>query len=333
MRTLDERFQQALTKLTQPPRSISLTAGHGERSATGEESDGAGDRTSGVTEILRRFNINSQRLGLAQGLATGVPDDTRAVAVLGPRDRFLPEEARALLAYVQHGGRLLLMVDPDTEAGLGPLLAGLGLELRHGVLSSDRKYLPRTRTPADHAIVHSNAYSAHPIVGTLQRHSNEAATIFINGGALARHDGATPTPQVSFPVRTDNEFWLDLDGDHERGANEPLEAVDMVAVSTFAAQGGREEGRAVVIADGDFVTDKVVENPGNLLLFVDSLRWLIGEDQVQSDLTSEEDVKIEHTRDQDKIWFYATSFAVPIPLLVLGLWIGRRRRARAEGKR
>jgi len=107
----------------------------------------------------------------------------------------------------------------------------------------------------------------------------------------------------------------------------------MVAVSTFAAQGGRPEGRAVVIADGDFVSDKVLENPGNLLLFIDSLRWLVGADQVQSDLTSEEDVRIEHTRDQDKLWFYATSFAVPIPLLLVGLGIGRRRRARAEGKR
>lgn len=333
LRTLDERFQQALTRLTQPPRALSLTVGHGERSRAGEEGDSEADRTSGVAEILRRFNITSQPLGLAQGLATGVPEHAGAVAVLGPRARFLPEEAQALLTHVQRGGRLLLLVDPDTETGLEPVLAGLGLALEHGVLSSETKYLPRTRTSADHAIVHTNSYSAHPIVGTLQRHVDEAATFFIIGGALTRRAGATPAPQVSFPVRSGDEFWLDLDGDHTRDDDESLRSVNMVAVSTFAAQAGRPEGRAVVIADGDFVTDKVVENPGNLLLFIDSLRWLVGADQVQSDLTSEEDVRIEHTRDEDKLWFYATSFAAPIPLLLLGLGIGRRRRARAEGRR
>jgi hypothetical protein len=71
---------------------------------------------------------------------------------------------------------------------------------------------------------------------------------------------------------------------------------------------------------------------GNSLLFVDSLAWLIADEQIAGDVTSEEDVPIEHTRDQDKVWFYATSFAVPLPILCIGIWIARRRRRRQEAK-
>ena len=47
---------------------------------------------------------------------------------------------------------------------------------------------------------------------------------------------------------------------------------------------------------------------------------------------SEEDVAIEHSREKDKLWFYATTFAVPAPILGLGLWVARSRRRRAEKK-
>jgi len=222
-----------------------------------------------------------------------------------------------------------VMFDPKENAGLDPLLGQLGLRALPGVLCSQRNSIPRTFSPADKARVFSNAYSAHPIVTTSSRHSNEVATVFVEGGALTRLEGRvlSPAPQITFPLRTTNEFWRDLDGDYEKDSNEPLEEMNMIAAITLR-RGQGEEGRVVVIADGDFVTDQVIRNPGNMLVFVDSLRWLIGEEEISGDLSSEEDVAIEHTREEDKIWFYATSFAVPVPLLALGLWVAQRRRRR-----
>ena len=104
-----------------------------------------------------------------------------------------------------------------------------------------------------------------------------------------------------------------------------------MAAVTVPHEGG-EEGRAVVIADGDFVTDQVIRNPGNGLVFSDTMQWLIGQEQIIGDTTSEEDVRIEHTRDEDKAWFYATAFGVPLPILGVGVWtaLRRRRKGRAE---
>ena len=55
-------------------------------------------------------------------------------------------------------------------------------------------------------------------------------------------------------------------------------------------------------------------------------------EELNAEVSSEEDVPIEHTSEQDKIWFYATTFLVPAPIVGLGLWVSRRRRRKAEVK-
>jgi hypothetical protein len=50
-------------------------------------------------------------------------------------------------------------------------------------------------------------------------------------------------------------------------------------------------------------------------------------------VSSEEDLPIEHSRDADKLWFYLTSFAVPVPIAILGYVVTRRRRERGGVKR
>lgn len=335
LRTLDGRFQRAFNKLTRPARNLYLTAGHGERSNVGQAGDPTGARVSLLTELLRRNNIETQPLGMAQGLANRVPEQARAVAILGPRQRFIEEENRALLDYVKGGGRLVVMVDPEADHGLDTLLRGLGVRLMPGTLCSESSHVRREHTPGDVAFVYSNKYSVHPTVTTASRNASEIASIFVRGGGLERHPDLAqlqPTPRIAFPLRTGDDFWRDLNGNFRRDEDEPTQTMNMMAAITFAhRQGGAEEGRAVVIGDGDFVTDQVVRNPGNALLFADILQWLIGEERITAATTSEEDVPIEHSRGEDKLWFYGTTFAAPLPLLALAWWVASRQRRKESG--
>src|SRR5690606_30823153 len=138
--------------------------------------------------------------------------------------------------------------------------------------------------------------------------------------------------------RSGHDAWLDVDGDFERGEGEKSVNANMMAAGTVDGDrdenGERAEGRLVVIADADFVTHQIISSPGNALVLYDSLQWMLGEEELVATVTSEEDVPIEHTREEDKIWFYATSLGVPLPLFGLGIWVvARRRRARPEKKR
>lgn len=326
LKKLDEHFQQGFMTLTRPPRSLHLTSGHRELSKSGDKDDVPGQYLTGVHTLLGRFNIQQKELGMADGLAREVPEDARAVAVIGPRDRFLPEESAALLAYVQRGGRLLLALDPQQDVGLDPLLHGLGLERLPGVACSERHFMRRRFNPSDAAIVYSNSYSSHPTVTTVSRNAARVATIFMDGGALERYRGkdALPKAKVTFPLRSSHDFWRDLNGDFKRDPDEKLGNLNLMAAVTL--EGGAEQGRVVVVANGAFASDALITNSGNVLLFVDALRWLIGEEEIAGDLSSEEDVPIEHRKEADRLWFYATSFGLPLPILLLGLWIARRRK-------
>ena len=345
LKKLDSEFQQRFRKLAQPERALHLTVGHGERNAEGSDV-AREDGTRVLTEVLKRLNLSSEKLGLSQGLGSAVPDGASAVAIVGPTEKFMPAEVDTLLAYVRKGGRLFLMLEPDRDVGLQPLLHGLGLELKPGVLMSEKHHMRRTAQASDRAIVFSNTYSAHPSVTTVSRHSREVATIFVGGGALDRRrvEGGKAQPSVTFPVQSASDFWLDRNGNFARdnGLGEVNRSENMVAavtvpVASASGEGGAQgddpiEGRVVVVADGDFMTDKVATNNGNMLLFVDALAWLIGNEELSGEVSSEEDIPIEHSRDEDKIWFYATTFAVPVPVLLLGLWIARRRQRRTEAK-
>jgi gliding motility-associatede transport system auxiliary component len=67
------------------------------------------------------------------------------------------------------------------------------------------------------------------------------------------------------------------------------------------------------------------------VLFVDAMRWLVGEESYSGQTNSEEDLHIEHTKQQDLAWFYSTIFGVPAVVLGVGLLI--RRRALAGGSK
>ncbi len=332
LRTLDATFQEKLNKLTKPPRTFYLTVGHGERNANDREGYNSGDATANMKAALGQLNIQTGTLGLSSGLASQVPLGVGAVAVIGPKTPFLKEEAESLLRYARNGGRIILMLDPDIDVGLTPLLEGLGVRMLPGVDASENFHLAHTRQPSDKTIVFSKEYSSHPSVTTASRFAQELATVFINGGALQQvpeADKLTPKPQISFPLKTPSGFWRDLNGNFERDASEPIEALNLIAAITVPGATDKE-GRIVVIADGDFVTDKVFANKGNLLPFIDSLRWMVGEEDLAGNISSEEDVKIEHRKDEDKLWFYSTTFGAPAIVAGFGMWMMRRRRKHAK---
>ncbi|MEO0867578.1 MAG: Gldg family protein, partial [Cyanobacteria bacterium J06642_11] len=58
-----------------------------------------------------------------------VPEDANAVIVAGPKQAFFEPEVEVLVTYLDQGGSVLLMVDPQTEPELDDLLDNWGIQL------------------------------------------------------------------------------------------------------------------------------------------------------------------------------------------------------------
>jgi hypothetical protein len=87
------------------------------------------------------------------------------------------------------------------------------------------------------------------------------------------------------------------------------------------------EMRAFVLADADAFSDFVMgEVMGNQVLFVDAVRWLVGEESFSGPPNTEEDVRIQHTKQEDLVWFYASIFGAPGLVLAAGVFVSRRSR-------
>ena len=63
-----------------------------------------------------------------------VPADATAIVIAGADKPFLESEVKMIADYVGGGGRLMLMQDPGTDPGFGPLLEGFGAAVRRDVV-------------------------------------------------------------------------------------------------------------------------------------------------------------------------------------------------------
>ncbi len=89
--------------------------------------DGSASGYSQAAAALESDGFTVEPLNLAQTAV--VPDDADAIVIAGPKQAFFPPEVDALETYLNGGGSVLLMVDPQTEPGLDTLLDDWGVTL------------------------------------------------------------------------------------------------------------------------------------------------------------------------------------------------------------
>jgi ABC-type uncharacterized transport system involved in gliding motility auxiliary subunit len=279
-----------------------------------------------------------------------VPADASVVVIAGPRKEFLPAEIDALKRYLEGGGRLMVFLDPEAGVTLEPLLGSFGLKFTPTKLVNDRFNIRLTRTEADRYVMLSNRFSAHPSVTTLTQNANRVATVVLGAGYLEEIPPAQGyRSQVQFTIHSMPFTFNDLNNNRVfDSGSEQRKVYELAAVVTMkvdAKDKGKKrdkkkkdakkkedpsEARMIVVADSDVIADQVFRNAGNGYLFIDGIKWLAGEEEIIGETSSEEDVRIMHTRKEDKLWFYLTVLGVPLLVLGVGLYysyaIRRRKR-------
>lgn len=346
LKTLDEELQKALAKLARGQKTVYVTVGHGEMYWRADEQE---RKLNTFKQLLTSLNFKVKELGLAEGLGTAVPEDADVVFVMGPTEPFLDEELAALDRYRAGGGKLFIALEPggsDLSALLSPM--GLSADMEHP-LAIDNYYLKVTGGPGDQKNVVTNKFSSHPSVTTLARNSKQVAMAF--PGAVAIEQVPEPPGKVQTTIRSLQTAWKDLDGDlaFSAATEERKQWTLAVAVSGAAAgaaappepappaegekpaepkAAASDEYRVVVVGDGSWASDVFVLYSGNGQLAMDALGWLAEDESLQGETESEEDVKIQHTKEGQGLWFYGSAVFVPMGLLALGLGrLGLRRRS------
>ncbi len=341
LRNLDREANTNLLKLMRDKLKVYLTVGHGEIN----DPDSVWPQLRG--EVPRR-ETKMMRLELGQDqyelanlgwvqLAQGVPDDATAVFVLGPSQPLRPDELDALDKYLVKGGHVMIALDPRGNNEIGPLEGRLGIAMKKGMLCDDKLFFDRSHGPAGHRITGTTQFSAHAATTTMSRAATTDGAYLIEAGALEDHD-FTPggdAPKRTYVMHSMPTSWLDLDGnfsfDDGKEKRDRYNLGAAIEGPKLTGDDGKEKDgfRALVYADADLFADlPALGNMAGGSLLEDGAKWLAGESVLSGEVTSEEDLPIQHTRSQDQVWFYLTMAGAPLLVLGVGLLLtlGRRRR-------
>ncbi|MBI1949494.1 MAG: Gldg family protein [Deltaproteobacteria bacterium] len=337
---LDEEIRTRLAKISKDPVTVYFTVGHGERSFDDAAKPGERVAAKSMKKLVEGTNAKVKKLGVGDGLSREVPADAALVVLLGPTRPFLPEEAASLKAYAERGGALLVLLDPPTAgdadasgvaASLEALFGVLGVQLGTHEVLNDKSYVRESNTTADHAFVFSTSFGSHKSVKTLSGARGKAALLFKRAASVEKRE--KDNAKVSVLARSAAASFVDKNDDRAfTDGAETRAIVDLAAAVELPATAGGKEGRAVVVGDSDVLDDfLLVNSEANQVFGYELLVWLLrDDDNAGGAAPAAGDVRILHTRDQDKLWFYGTVFLVPLLLIGAGAVMAARRRRKPK---
>ena len=313
----EQEVVNALLRLTRGARHrLVFVTGHGERSPEGQ----ANHDLSTWTEALRSqgFEVSSWQFDGR----TPLPTDAAAVVVSMPQTRLLPGESQALLAYLEAGGNLLWLADPEPLQGLEPLAQQLGVHIGGGTVVDPVSQL----FAGSAALVLATAGNYQPHAA-LRRF--DLSTLFPLATRVDRAPGGNWTAAPLIEVAA--QGWLE-NGDlaaEEVVFDEDTDASGPIVIAIAMQQDDPRTTedqpieqataqRVVVLGDGDFLSNAYIGNGGNLELGTRLVNWLAGEETL---LTIAPKVAVDSSldltpREQGIIGF---GFLAGLPLLLIGI--------------
>jgi gliding motility-associatede transport system auxiliary component len=324
----EQLFTSAIVQLSEGRKpKILFTVGHGEHSLD----DQSGRGFSGAQQLLGRDNFELEEwASLGKG---AVPPGTDLLVIGGPTGSFVQPELAAFSAYLNNGGRMLVLLDPNLGPVAGSGIVSTGLEgwlARFGVKAGQNIVVdPSNPLPFfGPETIFSKEYGDHPITKALAE-GNLPVLLSVVRSVSA---GSAPGVKLTELVRTSSQGWgetdlanLDKVGRDGRDLAGPV-SIGVVAESGSTAPGKRPM-RLVVIGDSDFAANQLMQaNVANTVLLSNALNWLVEREALLGIPPKKtEQVKLTLTRDEMRM-IYLLAAALPILSVVLGAAVFFRRR-------
>lgn len=299
-------------------KRIVFVEGHSELNIEDKDRNGL----SIAKEALIRQGYDVGTVSLLKESA--VPDNTSVLVLAGPRRPVIKEEQDRIHSYVEKGGHLLLLTDPDTQTGLETLLARWGIGLGPGVLVDLQDRLAQ----GDLTALLVRTFTEHEITQDL------TSAVLL---PLARHltfDEQTGTDWDFVPLaRTSPNSWAETNMQGRVVSLSEKEDVKgpLPMAAALSPKKAPEEGKPhpaiVVIGNSTFASNAFFNFPGNSDFFLHTTGWLAEERDLIS-IAPREPALHPFTPNptQERALIYIQVVLLPLMTFLTGLIVWRKRR-------
>ena len=300
---LEQDFVTALLIVTgEEQKQVYFLSGHDEKSIFNREEGSAEGFATASTHVQREnYGVSTLNLSLNsdietfQALTNG--EIVGMLVVAGPRRDILDDERELLEEYLEEGGDMLLLLDPDSPQSFRDLAASWGV-----VVGTDQVIDARNSLEEDESILRLDPEdylsSVLPVIpdATLEN--------ILGTGGVTRGLGPTIYPGIVALEPAEEivfvpDVFISLDPEVVVGEDTNIFGAALaipstgdddfyypaVAIRAFAALGAEPPERIdfdnptslVVFGDSDFASNSYFTTAFNSDIFLNSINWLVGD--------------------------------------------------------
>ncbi len=311
----EEAISSAILELTEARKpTLVYTTGHGERSLEDPSVEGLSE----LRLLLGKDNFTMAPWASMQQAT--VPEGTDLVIIAGAQTRFLDGELAALGSYLDGGGRLFLLLDPEVgeegATGLGEWLGGYGVEA-----VEDLAVDPLGRVPyfSDETFT-VERYAEHPITRVLQQARAPVLFSVARSVRAAEDGGETAVTELVF---TSAQGW----GERDLAApielhRDPGDTPGPVPLAVAV-----EDPRMVIIGSSALAANGMLPNGNNAAFLNNALNWLVQRETLLGIPPKEpEQLTLNLTAPEARRLTWLLTLGLPALAVAVGFVVLRRRR-------
>lgn len=316
----EEALARLIAKACRPePRVVYALTGHGEPSVRDLETpNGLGD----LARVLEDENFRVEDLLLST--ASEVPADATVVIVAAPSKPLLDHERSALRAFLDRGGRLLALLDLETDADLDAVLADYRIVAGDAMII-DQEEIPflGARLGLDPII---SDFPDHPITKSFRERIVLAQARPIEPAA----EGGLAGVEARVVARTGSGAWAEPRWREvlATGKVTPPPEGSFGAVSVAVAATTTEGAtRILVVGDSDLARNGRIGSYFNREFLLGAVQWLAGDEELIAEpAKSLRASRLDMTEGDYRTLFRLAVLLLPEALLIVGLAFWWRRR-------
>ena len=242
-------------------------------------------------------------------------DGCNLVVVAGPKRPFQPMAAESLGRYLLNAGAAIVMLEPDTDHGLQPVLDLFGIAHKPQRVSDTRQHYqsdPTTPAVSDytrHAITRNVPISIFPGVSSFE----------------PAQDGLQEATLVTPLVISSPGSFLGTDSKALDRRTLMLHATRRTGDAPAAA--GGKHASLILAGDADFATNQHYPLLGNAALFLNTVNYLAQrESLIDIQPRHYHTQGVQLTNRQMQFSFFISSVLLPALAILLGVFVWWRRR-------
>lgn len=300
----------AIVKVTRDQdKSVYFLTGHGERGIADESQEGYKQ----AVEAIKKENHRVREFNLVR--SQSIPDSCTVLAIVAPKSNLFPGEADSIKAYIDNGGKALILLDPDTPQSFRDLAAYYHVEVGNdmvvdgsgmGRLFGAGPGMPLV-TNYDKSIAITKDFS----VMTFYPYTSSVIPQSDKGGYTIKE-----------MLKTGPNSWAETDyASREVAFNEGKDKQGPVSIATLIEKKqGDKKTTLAIFGDSDFAKNGYWRNEGNADLFLNTVNYLAEEeDQIAIRPKEVDDRRVTLTQADVGMMFYLVVVAIPLVVIIFGV--------------